>query len=451
MDFLKHFPGQPREIQDKVLREVGERWNTHDAFALQLPVASGKSRIAVSVARAVAETGRTVAILTPTNILVQQYAREFPDIATLYKRATYGTDTEFQRTRRAASQAPILLCNYYTYVAGTPRRGQVNPPPPLRKDVVIIDEAHKAMDMLVQRYTHKLWQHTWGFPEFDTLEEFLEWAEGVPDPKLQTLIEGVKSGEYVVDQRLDMWRGQARLLVELLPVSVSGKKSWLWTPRTQKVVLMSATLSDWEVSELGLDRRRLVQIEGSSPIPPANRLVKIQPICNMSWRTRTRDLDKLVEKLRHDLDTRPTKGVIHCPYSLSAQIQARLQHPRLITHTRETTYQALRRFQQSSDGVFLASGLSEGVDLKGDAARWQVICAVPHPSLSDPLVVAQKDMSQDLYNWLTVKVLLQTIGRVCRSPDDWGETLIYDEQFLRLWDRAKDLFPHHVVESIKFG
>jgi len=89
MKIMDYFRGVPRFGQRKVLETIEREWSKKKIFVIQAPVATGKSRIAVAIADWVAAQGRTSAILTPTNILADQYAREFRDLQLLHKRSYY--------------------------------------------------------------------------------------------------------------------------------------------------------------------------------------------------------------------------------------------------------------------------------------------------------------------------------------------------------------------------
>ena len=92
---LEYFRGTPRKSQSDILQALQSNWKQYDVFVIQAPVATGKSRIAVSVADWVEAQGRTCAILTPSNILASQYAEEFPDLALLSKRTTYRNPSQY--------------------------------------------------------------------------------------------------------------------------------------------------------------------------------------------------------------------------------------------------------------------------------------------------------------------------------------------------------------------
>jgi superfamily II DNA or RNA helicase len=90
MNILTKFPGTPRPVQISSLNEIEAVWDRADVIVVQLPVASGKSRIAVALARWMQTVHKMRSrILTPTNILVDQYLQDFPTMVTLSAQDKY--------------------------------------------------------------------------------------------------------------------------------------------------------------------------------------------------------------------------------------------------------------------------------------------------------------------------------------------------------------------------
>lgn len=78
------------------------------------------------------------------------------------------------------------------------------------------------------------------------------------------------------------------------------------------------------------------------------------------------------------------------------------------------------------NSVLLSATAREGVDLYGDKGRVQVILKYPIPNLRDPYVRAVKTRDSLYYNYQIAANIVQQAGRVVRSPDDWGFTIVYD-------------------------
>ena len=103
-----------------------------------------------------------------------------------------------------------------------------------------------------------------------------------------------------------------------------------------------------------------------------------------------------------------------------------------------------------ADGkVLVGSGMSEGLDLKGDKGRWQVILTIPYPSYGDAWVRRKAKAESHWYTWAATQELVQKFGRISRGPDDWGVTYILDSRFESFFCKARDYWPAPVSESIQ--
>ena len=68
--------------------------------------------------------------------------------------------------------------------------------------------------------------------------------------------------------------------------------------------------------------------------------------------------------------------------------------------------------------VLLSPSMSEGVDLKGDASRFQILCKVPYPYLGDKLVKKRMYKWKWWYPLQTAKTIVQSVGRMVYVIED---------------------------------
>lgn len=114
--------------------------------------------------------------------------------------------------------------------------------------------------------------------------------------------------------------------------------------------------------------------------------------------------------------------------------------------------------------VIIGGGLSEGVDLKGRLGELNIITKLMYPNKGDSFV--EKRMSlidgNSWYIYETLKVLLQSVGRTTRGVDDKSMTVVCDPGFPRFMVDVKGrrglnltdifeslLFSDHPEKSIK--
>jgi DNA excision repair protein ERCC-2 len=118
-------------------------------------------------------------------------------------------------------------------------------------------------------------------------------------------------------------------------------------------------------------------------------------------------------------------------------------------------------FTDGENGVFLTSlwgTLSEGVSFDDDDARTVVVVGVPYPRLDDRMEAVQSaygvafdsDGPSDNSGWKyavevpTVRKTRQAIGRVVRSPEDFGARILVDERYT---SRARREMPKYSVRE----
>jgi DNA excision repair protein ERCC-2 len=130
--------------------------------------------------------------------------------------------------------------------------------------------------------------------------------------------------------------------------------------------------------------------------------------------------------------------------------EAARYHRRVTAETDATTYldepgvraEGLReRFAAGDDGVLFTSlwgTLGEGVSFDGDDARGVAVVGVPYPHLDERTEAVQAAYSREYGDgWTyaveipTVRKTRQALGRVIRSPDDFGVRLLVDERYTR--------------------
>ncbi|HYE73698.1 MAG TPA: hypothetical protein VEF04_10215, partial [Blastocatellia bacterium] len=113
MSIIKSFSGLPRPQQEYVLSEIERLWSHYDVFVVQAPVATGKSRIAECIAK----WQRGATIITPTQLLVQQYLNDFDACQSIKYRREYSSQKEYEEAKEALRRGrfPVVV-NYYSHL-----------------------------------------------------------------------------------------------------------------------------------------------------------------------------------------------------------------------------------------------------------------------------------------------------------------------------------------------
>jgi hypothetical protein len=446
---------------------------------------SGKSLLATTVAEWRKDVGEKTAILTPRVMLQDQYTEEFSHISSLKGRARYicpefgDCDRGYQlcesycagcpyaETRDKITQDKIGIFNFYSYIFGK-----------YKANTLIIDEAHNTFDSISEIYTKYIYRCVEDYGDINTIGEAIIYLErkanDLEDLKvvlkesddkeeylkvskelahIYNMIDGVQASpkDFFFEKLITTHRGVKTEALRLQPITLNSLGNILFGMDT-KVVLMSGTINNIDLRKLGLHTRRVLTIEEPSPIPVANRPVVYEPVANMAFKHQDASLPMLARRILDLAKTEQGKGVIHATYDLALKLQPYLEsNQRFLFHTNKNKEAVYKKFRASKDPLILvAAGMAEGIDLPYDASRWQVITKVQYPSLADSLMAYFKDKEPDLYAWLTIRTIVQQCGRVCRGPDDFGITYIFDTCFENLFKFNKRLFPAYFKDSVTF-
>ena len=144
------------------------------------------------------------------------------------------------------------------------------------------------------------------------------------------------------------------------------------------------------------------------------------------------------------------RGMIHSTYQLASMSRADLSEDKFMSHTSFDKKEKLAKWLYNPEDKrsFLGCGLTTGLNLKGDICKWQVILKCQFPDLGDPAVQAKAQQNPEWYAWTAIKQIVQAYGRVCRSPDDYGKTVMLDSDFITLYTKWRKLFPKWFTEAI---
>ena len=160
----------------------------------------------------------------------------------------------------------------------------------------------------------------------------------------------------------------------------------------------------------------------------------------MSYANLEDSLPLAAEFIEQCLDTHQSKGFIHCTYNVANLLKPFLKsNDRFLFHDSGNKREVYKEFYQSppeSGKVMIGSGLREGIDLKYDIARWQVMLQCPWSSLMDPGNRWLMNYDPEYYLWLTTREVLQASGRICRGPTDKGLTYLWASEFRSWYEKA---------------
>ena len=482
--------------QQEVLAELDKEWTRNKVFVLNAPVAAGKSLMAVTLAEHLKKQGKSVAIMTPQVVLQDQVAADFPDIPVLKGKTRYSchdetfptcedrfnayqnlTDEEgvplrsycqgcpYITAKKKIEESQIGFYNLYSYLLGDVGKS----------DVLIVDEAHAIIAQLQELYTLRLYKSEVKYPNnIKTQGDLAVWMEGEVhkmedigkedvEPKVymkirgtinkyKMMIDGINRspGHFFYEKKTSKFKGVEQESIEVRPFTLHHVGDKLWKGH-EKILLMSATIIPQDLEYMGLQKLRSHYFEGPSSIPAENRPILVMPIAQMSYANQDAGAEKMSQTILELIEKHQGKGLIHTTYGLAQVFKKHLKHPRLMWHTQDNKSAVYDEFRATEENrVLVASGMSEGIDLVGTDYEWQVITKIMFPSLGDNLIKRQREMEPVWYDWQAIKMTIQQIGRICRTPTDYGVTLILDANFNFLYFKNKKLFPSYIQSALQW-
>lgn len=89
----------------------------------------------------------------------------------------------------------------------------------------------------------------------------------------------------------------------------------------------------------------------------------------------------------------------------------------------------VKEFKEFKGGpaILISPSIYEGLDFADDLSRYQIIVKAPFPSLGDKRMSYIANNYPDVYKIITIKKIIQGIGRSIRNKDDYALTFILDQ------------------------
>ena len=221
----------------------------------------------------------------------------------------------------------------------------------------------------------------------------------------------------------------------------------------RKIVFMSATMGEKRqfCKDLGVDVNDVEYIETQSDFPKEKRPIYLSYVGCFNKNTKEEYLKNSVTKIDELLEKyQGKKGVIHTTtFTQCDYIKEHSKYKnRILIHDTQNKPDVIKEFMESTDKVLCSPSSKEGLDLKDDLCRFQIILKVPWGDLTDKVVQARMKADAGWYANEAVKNLEQAYGRGMRSKTDWCDCYILDNSFQRLYYLNPHLFSTYFKEAI---
>ncbi len=240
---------------------------------------------------------------------------------------------------------------------------------------------------------------------------------------------------------------KGKLNLEFKPIEVSRFAEEHLFKYGEQVIMMSATILDKKAffKSLRVDPSDCTFIRTDSPFSEDSRQVHIVPVSKINNRNKKEALPKIADTVKTIInEIHPEdKGIIHThSYEIQQFILNNVGSPRLVMHTKGNREEQLE-YHKTVDKptILLSPSMYEGVDLKDNTSRFQIVIKMPFPYLGDKQVAAKKKRFKGWYEHQTAISLIQSFGRSTRNEDDYSITYLLDSNFVWFYERNKHLFP----------
>lgn len=237
--------------------------------------------------------------------------------------------------------------------------------------------------------------------------------------------------------------------VSTVPLDISKYTQDLFDSEIQ--IFMSATIDRENFSRsIGMENCAYVDVP-KSPFPAKHRKVEFRNVARLSSRSPESDEIKVAAAIENIMAThQDSRGLIltsskaRC-YGLLKRL-SRQQASRIeMAHSKNkddvSLGDILAIHKDTRNGVLLSSSLWQGIDLKGDLSRFQIIEKCPYPYLGDSRVAAKNRADRGWYVYQTIVKLLQGLGRSIRDVDDYADTYVMDSSVQDLLRRHRTMVP----------
>ncbi|MBU27209.1 MAG: helicase [Thaumarchaeota archaeon] len=265
---------------------------------------------------------------------------------------------------------------------------------------------------------------------------------------------------FVVNDPVKDLNGNFRT-ISVKPIDVSKFANTFFD--TEYQIFMSATIDKNSFCEnMGLEKDDVAFVDTpKSPFPINNRNVDLLNIKRLSYGSTEEDEVEVIKTIDRILDEHSSdRGLILTSSIPRCQKIIRYLSPKntkriRICHSKnkdgKTQDEVISEHASDPTGVLLSSSLWEGVDLKDDLSRFQIIAKVPYPNYKEKRTKAKMDKFPLWYTSQTLTKILQGFGRSIRSENDWAKTYVLDTAVNNVFFKAQQMIPkaYHDILGIE--
>ena len=366
-----------------------------------------------------------------------------------------------------------------------------------RKKVLVVDEAHNLEGELSRFIEISVSQHfaknvlKIRMPELNTQFQAFNWVRDVYLPELMVIsnnlsnklrnmgitsqklaelkslhqkVQLIKNHLTKIEQFIELYE-KDNWIFELSKTEKKGFNKLVFKPievskyaheyllnHADFIIFMSATIiSHHGFCELiGLDEDKVSFVKEETPFDPNKRPIVYMNTGKMSASVIDKTLPKMTRVIKEIIEThKGQKGIIHTHNKKIAEyIRATVRSKRLKVAYGSNREKMLEEHCRSkNDTILVSPSMSEGVDLKGDLSKFQIICKMPFPYLGDKVCRKKMNKWKWWYDTQTIRTIVQSVGRSIRNEEDEAITYILDSDWERIMNKCGHMFPSDFFKS----
>ena len=284
-------------------------------------------------------------------------------------------------------------------------------------------------------------------PDYELISKLERRYDKAAQAKIDILSD---KDNFVVNDPIRDLNGNFRT-ISVKPIDISKFAKTFFD--TEYQIFMSATIAKQSFCEnMGLETDDVAFVDTpKSPFPIDHRTIDLLNIKRLSYGSTEEDEIEVIKTIDRILDEHSTvRGLILTSSIPRCQKIIRYLSPKntrriRICHSKnkdgKTQDEVISEHATDPTGVLLSSSLWEGVDLKDDLSRFQIIAKVPYPNYKEKRTKAKMDKFPTWYTSQTLTKLLQGFGRSIRSNDDWAKTYVLDTAVNNVFFKAQQMIP----------
>lgn len=304
--------------------------------------------------------------------------------------------------------------------------------------LMALDHVAEEEEKAKQRVADK--QESGEKPSSRDLREVRHW--GSLKARMETLF-GI-SGHWIIHRNQ---RG-----VGFIPVWPGAVKSDALFHNINKVLVMSATLTEKTVASLGIAEGDYQFMELPSYYPPRNSPVIHVKTVRMNHRATDMDLRMWVNRIDQLISRRlDRKGIVYTvSYDRRNMLMSHSQYAGIMqTHSRDDVFDAVERFKASpAPAVLVSPTITSGWDFPDTECEYVIVGKIPYPDSTDPVVKARQKDDDEWTSFLAMETLVQVAGRGTRSETDKCEVIIIDDSWFWFWKRYQKFAPQFFKDRV---